>query len=93
MRRVIADVVDDGIVPRGAGPVGTNVVTGLGPLGGRPVGVVANQPSQRAGTLDIEALAEGRPASSSCCDAFGLPLVTLVDTPGFQPGRTWSGGA
>jgi acetyl-CoA carboxylase carboxyltransferase component len=67
-------------------------VTGLARLDGRPVGVVANQPQQRAGTLDIEA---SRKAARfvAWCDAFNLPLVTFVDTPGFEPGRDleWRG--
>jgi len=92
VRTVINDVVDrDSFleVRAGAAP---NVVTGYGHLGGRPVGVVANQPSQKAGTLDIEA---SRKAARfvQCCDAFGVPIVTFVDCPGFQPGRDleWRG--
>ena len=62
-----------------------NLVTGLGPLDGRPIGIVANQPQQRAGTLDIEA---SRKAARfvAWCDTFNLPIVTFVDTPGFEPG-------
>jgi propionyl-CoA carboxylase beta chain len=69
-----------------------NMVTGLARLGGRPVGVVANQPMFRAGTLDIEA---SRKAARfvQWCDAFNFPIVTFVDTPGFEPGRDleWRG--
>jgi len=69
-----------------------NLVTGYGSLGGRAVGIVANQPIQRAGTLDIEA---SRKAARfvATCDAFNLPIVTFVDTPGFEPGRDleWRG--
>jgi acetyl-CoA carboxylase carboxyltransferase component len=69
-----------------------NLVTGYGSLGGRAVGIVANQPMTRAGTLDIEA---SRKAARfvAACDAFNLPIVTFVDTPGFEPGRDleWRG--
>jgi propionyl-CoA carboxylase beta chain len=67
-------------------------VTGLGRVAGIPVGVVANQPSQLAGALDIEGSEKGA-RFVRFCDAFGLPLVTLVDTPGFRPGRDqeWRG--
>lgn len=69
-----------------------NVVTSFGRLDGRAVGVVANQPNQRAGTLDIEA---SRKAARfvAWCDAFNLPILTFVDTPGFEPGKDleWRG--
>jgi propionyl-CoA carboxylase beta chain len=68
------------------------MVTGLARLGGRPIGIVANQPMLRAGTLDIEA---SRKAARfvQWCDAFNFPIVTFVDTPGFEPGRDleWRG--
>ena len=68
------------------------MVTALGRLGGHAVGVVANQPSHRAGTLDIEA---SRKAARfvEWCDSFNLPILTFVDTPGFEPGRDleWRG--
>jgi acetyl-CoA carboxylase carboxyltransferase component len=69
-----------------------NMVTGLASIGGHPVAVVANQPCQRAGTIDIEA---SRKAARlvQCCDAFNIALLTLVDTPGFEPGKDleWRG--
>jgi propionyl-CoA carboxylase beta chain len=57
-----------------------------------PVGILANQPSQLAGALDIEGSQKGG-AFVRLCDGFNLPLVTLVDTPGFRPGRDqeWRG--
>ncbi|MGZ8762077.1 MAG: acyl-CoA carboxylase subunit beta [Acidimicrobiia bacterium] len=69
-----------------------NLVVGYARLGGRPVGVVANQPRARAGTLDIAASCKGARFVQSC-DAFNLPLVTFVDTPGYEPGRDleWRG--
>ncbi|MGQ0804565.1 MAG: acyl-CoA carboxylase subunit beta [Actinomycetota bacterium] len=92
VRAVVTDVLDHEsfleLRPRYA----ANMVTGLARLDGRPVGVIANQPAHRAGTLDIEA---SRKAARfvQWCDAFNLPLVTFVDTPGFEPGRDleWRG--
>ncbi len=63
----------------------TNLVIGLARLDGLPVGVVANQPAALAGTLDIAASTKGA-RFVRFCDAFNLPLVTLVDVPGFLPG-------
>jgi propionyl-CoA carboxylase beta chain len=85
VRGVIRGVVDAGsfleLQPRFA----RNIVVGFGRIEGRPVGVVANQPQVLAGTLDINA-SEKAARFVRMCDAFGLPLVTLVDTPGFLPG-------
>jgi acetyl-CoA carboxylase carboxyltransferase component len=69
-----------------------NLVTGFAVIGGRPVGIVANQPQSVAGTLDIEASQKGA-RFVALCDAFNLPIVTLVDTPGFFPGKDleWRG--
>jgi acetyl-CoA carboxylase carboxyltransferase component len=63
----------------------TNMVVGYGRMAGRSVGFVANQPAQLAGSIDINA---SRKAARFVrfCDAFNIPLVTLVDTPGFLPG-------
>ena len=62
-----------------------NIVVGFGRIGGRPIGVVANQPLYLAGVLDIDA---SRKAARFVrfCDSFNIPLVTLVDVPGFLPG-------
>jgi acetyl-CoA carboxylase carboxyltransferase component len=62
-----------------------NMVTGLGRLDGRPVGVIANQPRYLGGVIDAVA-AEKAALFVDACDRFGLPLVVLVDTPGFMPG-------
>ena len=69
-----------------------NIITGFARLGGRPIGVVANQPNQRAGTLDIEASRKAA-AFVQFCDAFNVALLTFVDTPGFEPGKSleWRG--
>ncbi len=68
------------------------LVTGFGRIGGRSVGILANQPQALAGTLDIAASQKGA-KFVRFCDAFNLPLVTLVDTPGFLPGKDleWRG--
>jgi acetyl-CoA carboxylase carboxyltransferase component len=68
------------------------LVTALGRIGGRPVGFVANQPQALAGTLDITASQKGA-RFVRFCDAFNLPLITFVDTPGFLPGKDleWRG--
>ena len=86
VRAVIRALVDDGelleLRPRWA----ANVVTALTTIGGMPVGVVANQPLALAGTLDIPA-SQKAARFVSMCDAFNLPIITLVDTPGFYPGK------
>ena len=69
-----------------------NIVIGFGRIEGRSVGIIANQPSQMAGTLNIEA---GEKASRFVrfCDAFSIPILTLVDVPGYLPGtdQEWTG--
>ena len=69
-----------------------NIVTALATIGGRPIGVVANQPLALAGTLDIAA-SQKAARFVSFCDAFNLGILTLVDTPGFYPGKDleWRG--
>jgi propionyl-CoA carboxylase beta chain len=62
-----------------------NIVVGFARLGGRSVGIVANQPAHLAGTLDIDASVKGA-RFVRFCDAFNIPLVTLEDVPGFLPG-------
>lgn len=68
------------------------LVTALLRVDGRPVGVVANQPQSMAGTLDIAASQKGA-RFVAFCDSFNIPLLTLVDTPGFMPGKDleWRG--
>ena len=62
-----------------------NILVGFARLGGRPVGIVANQPAHLAGTLDIDASIKGA-RFVRFCDAFNIPLVTFEDVPGFLPG-------
>ena len=68
------------------------LVTGLARLEGRTIGVIANQPKLMAGTLDIPAAQKGA-RFVRFCDSFNIPIVTLVDTPGFLPGKDveWRG--
>ncbi len=92
VRDVIDDVVDAGSLLELRCAYAPNLVTALARLDGRAIGVVANQPCHRAGTIDIEA---SRKAARfvSWCDTSNLPVVTFVDTPGFEPGRDleWRG--
>jgi len=69
-----------------------NMIIGFGRVEGRSVGVVANQPMQFAGTLDIEA-SEKASRFVRTCDAFNIPVLTFVDVPGFLPGtdQEWNG--
>jgi len=69
-----------------------NILVGFGRVEGHPVGVVANQPLQLAGTLDIDA-SEKAARFVRFCDAFNLPVLTFVDVPGFLPGtdQEWNG--
>src|SRR5205823_9306811 len=69
-----------------------NIVVGFGRVDGKSVGVVANQPTQFAGCLDIDA-SEKAARFVRTCDAFNIPLLTFVDVPGFLPGtnQEWGG--
>ncbi|WP_018653752.1 acyl-CoA carboxylase subunit beta [Actinomadura flavalba] len=82
---VIAELVDDGEYLPVHEHWAPNVVCALARLDGHVVGIVANQPSVMAGGLDIHA-AEKAAGFVQTCDAFNIPLVTLVDVPGFLPG-------
>ena len=92
VRRVAASVADADSVLEIRERWAPNVVTAFAAIGGRPVGIVANQPLALAGTLDISASQEAA-GFVGLCDAFNLPIVTLVDTPGFYPGKDleWRG--
>ena len=82
---LIRAVVDDRIFLEVHRHFAPNIVTGLSRLGGRPVGIVANQPAVLAGCLDIDASVKGA-RFVRFCDAFNIPLVTFEDVPGFLPG-------
>src|SRR3954454_17414004 len=92
IKRVITAVVDEGDFLEIQPDYATNIVCGFARLGGHAVGVVGNQPSQLAGVLDI-ASSEKAARFVRTCDAFGVPLVTFVDVPGFLPGTSqeWGG--
>src|SRR5699024_9492859 len=85
MLEVIATIVDDGALLQVQERYAPNIIVGLRRVEGRTVGVVANQPQQLAGTLDIAA-SEKAARLVRFCDAFNIPMVTLVDVPGFLPG-------
>ncbi len=85
MHDVIRPVVDDGAFLEVHRDFAGNLLVGFARLGGRPVGVIANQPAVLAGVLDINASVKGA-RFIRFCDAFNLPLVTFEDVPGFLPG-------
>ena len=92
MRDVVGHVVDDGDFFEVHEHFARNIVVGLARLGGRPAGIVGNQPSQLAGVLDIDS-SEKAARFVRFCDAFNIPLVTFTDVPGFLPGTSqeWGG--
>ncbi|WP_331755251.1 acyl-CoA carboxylase subunit beta (plasmid) [Streptomyces sp. NBC_00846] len=85
MVEVIARVVDDGELLEVHPGFAPNIICGFGQIEGHTVGVVANQPRQLAGALDIAA-AEKAARFIRFCDTFNIPIVTFVDVPGFLPG-------
>jgi propionyl-CoA carboxylase beta chain len=85
MKRLIGAVVDEGRFLEVHEHFAPNIVVGLARLGGRSVGIVANQPAHLAGCLDIDASVKGA-RFVRFCDAFNIPLVTFEDVPGFLPG-------
>ncbi|MFI0372885.1 acyl-CoA carboxylase subunit beta [Actinomadura sp. 1N219] len=86
MRAVIEEIVDHGEFFELHSRWAANVVCALARVGGQVTGIVANQPSAMAGVLDIHA-SEKAARFVQTCDAFNIPLVTLVDVPGFLPGK------
>ncbi len=92
VRTVAAAIVDEGSMLELRERWAANVVTAFATIDGRPVGIVANQPIILAGTLDIPA-SQKAARFVALCDAFNLPIITLVDTPGFYPGKDleWRG--
>jgi propionyl-CoA carboxylase beta chain len=85
MRRVIEAAVDDRHLFEVQRAFAQNVIVGFARIGGRPVGIVANQPAVLAGVLDIDASIKAA-RFVRFCDCFNLPLVVWVDVPGFLPG-------
>ena len=82
---VVAALVDHGELVQVQEVFAPNVVIGFACFEGRPVGIAANQPLADAGTLDVNA-SEKLARFVRFCDAFGLPVVTFVDVPGYRPG-------
>ncbi|MGW6910475.1 acyl-CoA carboxylase subunit beta [Streptomyces sp. NPDC054940] len=85
MHAVIEHILDDAEFFETQALFAPNIVTGFGRVEGRPVGIVANQPMQFAGCLDIAA-SEKAARFVRTCDAFNVPVITFVDVPGFLPG-------
>ena len=85
MHDLVRSVFDDGAFLEVHRHYARNLIVGFARLGGRPVGIVANQPAHLAGTLDIDASVKGA-RFVRFCDAFNIPLVTFEDVPGFLPG-------
>jgi propionyl-CoA carboxylase beta chain len=92
MHAVIEHVLDDGDFLEVQPLFAPNLLVGFGRIEGRAVGIVANQPMQFAGTLDIDA-SEKAARFVRTCDAFNVPVLTFVDVPGFLPGTSqeWNG--
>jgi acetyl-CoA carboxylase carboxyltransferase component len=85
VRDVIAAIVDGGELLEVSGGWARSIVTGMARIDGRTVGVIANQPKFLGGVLDAASAQKGARFVSKC-NAFGIPLLVLVDTPGYMPG-------
>jgi len=92
IRTIVRSVADDGFFLEVHEHYAMNMVVGFVRVEGRPVGIVANQPQQLAGCLDVDSSIKGA-RFVRFCDAFNIPLLTLVDVPGFLPGtqQEWGG--
>ena len=92
MLNVIESIVDDGAFLEVQADFAPNIIIGYSRLGGHTIGLVANQPKVLAGCLDIDASVKAA-RFVRFCDAFNIPIVTLVDVPGFLPGanQEWGG--
>ena len=85
MHQVINTIVDDGEFLEIHRDWAKNIIIGFAHLGGKSVGIVANQPKELAGCLDINASRKGA-RFVRFCDAFNIPIIEFVDVPGFLPG-------
>ncbi len=85
VKEIITSIVDDGDFMEVHAKYATNLVVGFARFNGMSVGIVANQPCSMAGVLDINSSRKGA-RFVRFCDAFNIPIVTLVDVPGFLPG-------
>jgi propionyl-CoA carboxylase beta chain len=91
VKEIIRRIVDNGQLFEIHEAFAQNIVVGFSRLGGHSVGIVANQPQVLAGVLDIDA-SEKAARFVRFCDAFNIPIITLVDVPGFMPGPTQEHG-
>ena len=85
IKRIVTGVIDDNRFFEVQEHFARNIVVGFARVGGRPVGIVANQPAVLAGCLDIDASLKGA-RFVRFCDCFNIPIVTFEDVPGFLPG-------
>jgi acetyl-CoA carboxylase carboxyltransferase component len=90
VRDVVRGLVDGGELLEISAGWARNLVTGMARIDGRPVGVIANQPRYLGGVLDAASSEKGARFVSKC-DSFGVPLLVLVDTPGYMPGTRQEG--
>ena len=92
MHRILEAILDEDEFLETQPLFAPNMITGFGRIEGHAVGIVANQPMQFAGTLDIDA-SEKAARFVRTCDAFNVPVLTFVDVPGFLPGteQEWNG--
>ncbi|MSZ47950.1 MAG: methylmalonyl-CoA carboxyltransferase [Actinobacteria bacterium] len=92
MKALIQAIVDEGEFLEVHSLYAPNIVVGFARIEGQSIGIIANQPSQLAGTLDINS-SEKAARFLRFCDAFNIPILTLVDVPGFMPGieQEWNG--
>jgi len=92
MKTLISSIVDEGEFLEVHALYAKNIVVGFARIEGQSVGIIANQPSELAGTLDINS-SEKAARFLRFCDAFNIPILTLVDVPGFMPGteQEWNG--
>ncbi len=91
IKDVITRVIDDGDFLEVHADYAMNIVVGFARLGGKPIGVIANQPAHLAGVLDIDSSIKGA-RFVRFCDCFNIPLVTFEDVPGFLPGTVQEHG-
>ncbi len=91
IKDIINRVVDDGDFLEVHADYAMNIVVGFARLGGKPVGIIANQPAHLAGVLDIDSSIKGA-RFVRFCDCFNIPLVTFEDVPGFLPGTVQEHG-
>jgi propionyl-CoA carboxylase beta chain len=86
MRRILTEVVDAGSFLELQAAYAPSLVVGLARLAGRAIGIVASQPSYNAGCLDVDSSRKGA-RFVQLCSAYGLPVITFCDVPGFLPGK------